>query len=192
MCNHKSKFGIILVALFFIIPLIATPVYADETIEEPGTGAGSEWDGNIVDPAPTPTPEPTPAPEPTPEPTPAPAEQPASKTTPKTVATPVAETPAETPQEEAPKEEAPKEETPAEAPAAKEETPEIPIVSAPDSEDTIKTKIVVLASVVGVILTAIFIWATTGMIQTKKSKKIYKDALKKSREVKKANITRAG
>lgn len=191
MCNHKSKFGIILVALFFIMPLLTVPVYADDTIEEPGTGAGDEWDGVIIDPtpAPTPAPEPVPAPEPTPAPTPAPA---TPKTTPKTtpVATPVVETPVEeAPAEESPVEETPvEEEKPAETPA-KEETPEIPATSTSESEENIKNKIIILASVVGIILTAILIWATTGMIQDKKSKKVYKEALKKSREIK---INRAG
>lgn len=181
------------------MPLLTVPVYADDTIEEPGTGASDEW-GGPVDPTPAPTPAPEPTPEPTPalEPTPAPTPAPATpKTTPKTTpaTTPVVETPVEeAPVEEAPVEESPVEETPVEEEKpeetpAKEETPEIPATSTSESEDNIKNKIIILASVVGVILTAILIWATTGVVQDKKSKKVYKEALKRSREIK---INRAG
>lgn len=209
MREFKNNLGKVLLVLIFALTFIATPVYAEEdTIEEPGTSAGDEWDGNIKDPEPTPTPEPTPVPQPAPQPTPEPVSQPAprpansTKTTP--VATPAAETPAETAAtevvateptaEEAPAETS-AEETPAEETLAEKtptEAPEVPVVSTPESEDSIKRRVIVLASVIGVILTAILVRATAGLVQNQKSKKIYKDALKKSHEVKKANITRAG
>lgn len=186
----------VLVALFFALPLLTTPVYADDTIEEPGTGAGSEWSGEIVDP----TPAPAPAPAPEPQPTPAPATpRTAPKTTPKAtpVVTPVVEeapaetpeeTPVETPVEETPEEpkEQPKEET-------KEETPEVPKTSTPaESEESIKNKIIALITATASVLGILLIWAVAKLYQITKFEKIYKEALKKSREVKKANINRAG
>lgn len=204
MREFKNNLGKVLLVLIFALTFIATPVYAEEdTIEEPGTSAGDEWDGNIKDPEPTPTPEPTPVPQPAPQPTPQPVPQPAprpansTKTTP--VATPAVETPAETAATEVVATEPTAEEAPAEtlteetlAEKTPTETPEVPIVSTPESEDSIKRRVIVLASVIGVILTAILVRATAGLVQNQKSKKIYKDALKKSHEVKKANITRAG
>lgn len=206
MREFKSNLGKVLLGLIFALTFIATPVYAEEdTIEEPGASAGDEWDGNIKDPEPTPapeptpTPEPTPAPQPTPQPVPQPAPRPANSTKTTPVATPAVETPAETAATEVVATEPTAEEAPAETPAEETlaektptETPEVPIVSTPESEDSIKRRVIVLASVIGVILTAILVRATAGLVQNQKSKKIYKDALKKSHEVKKANITRAG
>ena len=182
-------------AFIFAFSFATAPVYAEETIEEPGTGAGSEWDGAIKDP--TPTPAPTPAPQPaTPAPEPA---QPVStpKATPKTVVTPVVETPTEAPVEEAPVEETPEEETPVEetpeeTPAA-EEAPEVPeTAKEPESEESIKTKIITLLSVVAAIFAGIILLAVHRLYQIAKYEKIYKNALKRSHEVRKSGITRAG
>lgn len=194
MCNHKRTIGIILVALFFALPLLTTPVYADDTIEEPGTGAGGEWSGEIIDPTPAPAPAPTPAPTPTPEPEPIPAPA-APKTTPKT--TPVA-TPAvveETPVEEAPVEEAPVEETKEEIKAEepKEETPEVPAAltpsNEPESDESIRTKIIALIFTVVIFFIGLLIWASNRLYRIVKFERIYKEAVKKSRNVK---INRAG
>lgn len=203
MCNYKSKLGMVLVALFFALPLITTPVYADDTISEPGNGAGEEWSGEITDPtpAPAPTPAPQPAPAPAPTPTPTPAPTPAPKTTPQPVTTTVEETPSEeTPVEEVEEtpEEIPVEETPEETvveeEVSTEETPtEVPETIAPaESEDSIKAKIIALITTVITIFAGLIIWAILRLRRIIKFERIYKDALKRSHEIKKTGITRAG
>jgi|GEM_PF-2801552 len=199
MRSYKSNLGKVLLVIIFALTFVSTPVYAEETIEEPGDISGSEWSGEIKDPEPTPVPQPVaPTPEPAqPAPTPTPAKTPTA--TPKTVATPVAETPTvETPTEETPVEEAPQEETPAEQPeeTQPEETPqeEIPQIpeTAKESEESIKSKIIAILIGIVFIFMGIITWALRKVYQVAKYEKIYKDALKKSHEVRKANITRAG
>lgn len=199
MREFRSNLGKVLLVLIFALTFVSTPVYAEETIEEPGDISGSEWSGEIKDPEPTPTPQPVaPTPEPTPVPTPVETPK-ATKATPKTVTTPVAETPTvETPTEETPVEEVPQEETPTEQPeeSQPEETPqeEIPQIpeTAKESEESIKSKIIAILIGIVFIFMGIITWALRKVYQVAKYEKIYKDALKKSHEVRKANITRAG
>ena len=179
------------------------PVYAEgDTIDEPSETPGGEWSGEIPDPEPAPQPAPTPEPvQPAPAPEPVqPTPTTPSKPAPKTVATPVQETPAETPAKTTEPAEAPTEE-PKEETENQEENTELTPVEAPEvpkthkkaeSDNDFKTKIITLLSATVTIFVIVIIWGIYRFYQIAKYEKIYKDALKKSREVKKSGITRAG
>jgi outer membrane biosynthesis protein TonB len=196
MTNPINKISVILVAIILMLT-VSTPVFADDTISEPGTGAGIEWDGNISEPTPTPTPQPTPAPQPAPEPTPTPTPQPTPApqstkpvSTPKTNVTNAVEpeAPAETPVETLSDSEAPTE-TPVETPAEPQTvTPEVPQTLTPISH----TQLIAIVSGVATIFGVFVFWAIVRLIKIKKFEKFYNDALKRSKEFKKSNITRAG
>lgn len=220
MCNHKSNLGKLLVALFFVFSLASTPLIAHAEGEDPADNpgdSGEEWGGEIIDPTPEPTPipEPAPTPAPTPQPTPAPTPEPTpvvptvtprtQTTAPSIVTENITETETETPVEEAPVEETPEETETPEVPqieyfidlsdilASYEEN--ITKVTVPETlnQKTIsKTSIITLISANILFFTTLSIWAGTKAHKITKFEKIYKEALVKSHQVKKAKITRAG
>ena len=204
---------------FTSLPLVAYAEGEETPTEIPETpsDSGEEWGGDIVDPTPAPHPTPTPTPTPTPGPQPTPV--PTSETTYSTPAT--ARNTTKTTTTEVTTDDTPEnipEETLSEEITTNTE-PEIPVepqieyfidlsdilasygentskITIPETKEAktqnlSKTSIIALVSANILFFATLSIWAGLKAHKITKFEKIYKEALTKSHQVKKAKITRA-